>query len=252
MKSLYSSLLEYYDELFPVEKNRLDFVEAAAVKYQKANGAGGTVKILDIGCATGTTALQLMRRGMDVTGIDNNDAMIQSANRRNPEPKTNARFFLMDMAGITEYFAPGAFDMILCLGNTLAHLDNLREIEAFIRSAGTLLRKGGIFIFQIINYDRVLSENIRELPPVETARSSFIRKYSRTKDGHILFEGTVLSSSGQPAFVETATLYPLTLKELTRILDSGGFTDEYFCSDFDGAPLEKSSLAVVGTAARGN
>ena len=75
MKNSYDDLLEYYDELFPVEKKRIDFIESLSGLK--------SLRVLDMGCATGATALYLARRGMDLVGIDCNETMIQSANRRN-------------------------------------------------------------------------------------------------------------------------------------------------------------------------
>lgn len=250
VNQLYSNLLEYYDELFPVEQNRLDFIESIAVKRLKASGSGGPARILDLGCATGTTDIQLMRRGMDITGIDNNDLMIQSANRRNPEPKTNARFFLMDMTGMDAYFPKSSFDIVLCLGNTLAHLKNAAEIEQQIKSVQSVLKPGGVFIFQLINYDWVLAERIIALPVIETIRSRLIRKYTHTTDKHILFDISVLSSNGQTVFNDSVSLYPVTSRELLKALHSSGFDDETLYSNFDKDPVERFSLSIVGTAVK--
>ncbi|MDR2078417.1 MAG: methyltransferase domain-containing protein, partial [Treponema sp.] len=91
----YDDLLEYYDELFPVEKKRIDFIESLAA-LKSGGSESRPLRVLDIGCATGSTALHLARRGMDLVGIDCNETMIQSANRRTHDPKSNARFFCMD------------------------------------------------------------------------------------------------------------------------------------------------------------
>jgi 2-polyprenyl-3-methyl-5-hydroxy-6-metoxy-1,4-benzoquinol methylase len=246
---LYSNLLEYYDELFPVEKTRLDFIESTAAYYQKEKNID-MPKILDLGCATGTTAIQLMRRGMDVVGIDNNAQMIQSASRRNPEPKTHSRFFLMDIADVTNYLPKNSFDIVLCLGNTIAHLDNIEKIEHLIKAVQFVLKPGGTFIFQLINYDMILSEKIKSLPIIETSRSSFIRNYSFTNEKTITFEASVLSSKGQAVFSESVSLYPLQSKELLNMLSASGFHNETFYGDFDKSPLETSSLAIVGTAVK--
>jgi 2-polyprenyl-3-methyl-5-hydroxy-6-metoxy-1,4-benzoquinol methylase len=246
---LYSNLLEYYDELFPVETTRLDFIESTAAYYQKERNID-MPKILDLGCATGTTAIQLMRRGMDIVGIDNNAQMIQSASRRNPEPKTHARFFLMDMSEMGKYFPKTSFDVVLCLGNTLAHLDSIEKIETLIKTVNSILNPGGVFIFQLINYDMILSEQLDSLPTIETTRSSFIRNYTINNDKTITFDASVVSSKGQTVFEESISLYPIKSKELLTILNESGFNNEMFYNDFDKSPLESSSLSIVGTAVK--
>jgi SAM-dependent methyltransferase len=246
---LYSSLLEYYDELFPVETTRLDFIESSIACYRKEQNID-MPKVLDLGCATGTTAIQLMRRGMDVVGIDSNTQMIQSAARRNPEPKTHCRFFLMDITESGKYLPKNSFDMVLCLGNTMVHLDAIDKIEELIKSVHSLLKPGGIFIFQLINYDMILSQRVESLPTIETTRSSFVRKYSNISEEHIDFDASVVSSKGQTVFEETVSLYPLTSKALLHALNNAGFNNENLYSDFDKSSLEKSSLAIVGTAVK--
>ncbi len=247
---MYSNLLEYYDELFPVEKTRLDFIESTIAYYQKERNIKDMPKILDLGCATGTTTIQLMRRGMDVVGIDNNAQMIQSATRRNPEPKTNARFFLMDIADMGKYFPKNSFDAVLCLGNTMVHLDSSEKIEQLLNAVQGVLKPGGTFIFQLINYEMILSEHVTNLPAIETTRSSFFRKYTNISEQNITFETSVTSSKGQTVFSDSVSLFPLKSKELLHMLGTSGFHNEMLYSDFNKSPFDPSGLAIVGTAVK--
>ncbi|MDR2900331.1 MAG: class I SAM-dependent methyltransferase [Treponema sp.] len=232
-----------------MEITRLDFIETAIAYCQKERNLD-IPKVLDLGCATGTTAIQLMRRGMDVVGIDNNAQMIQSAARRNPEPKTHARFFLMDVSDAHKYLPKNSFDIVICLGNTLPHLNSLESIENLITSVHGLLKTGGVFIFQLINYDMILSEHLESLPTIETTRSSFVRRYTINSEENITFEASVLASKGQTVFTESVSLYPLKSKDLLKALSASGFTNEMLYSDFDKSPLEESSLAIVGIAVK--
>jgi SAM-dependent methyltransferase len=176
--------------------------------------------------------------------------MIQSAARRNPEPKTHCRFFLMDIADIGKYLPKNSFDMVVCLGNSMVHLDSIEKIETLIKAVHSILKTGGIFVFQLINYDMILSERLESLPTIETTRSSFVRKYSFTNDNKINFEASVVSSKGQTVFEESVSLYPLKSKELLNALNTSGFNNEILYSDFEKSPLEASSLAIVGTAVK--
>lgn len=243
METLYDNLLEYYDEIFPLDQDRIDFVQDLVM-----GGAGAIPKILDVGCATGTSSLALMRRGMDVTGIDLNSAMVQSACRRNPEPRTNARFLCMNMMEISKFFPPRAFDAVLCLGNTLVHLPGPEEIGEFFKKVRGVLKDGGVFVFQVVNYRKVLDEALDHLPTVETVRSRFERKYRHGADGRIAFEGTIFSSSGQVVFRDTVQLYPATEDELSSLARAAGFGSVDFFSDFSRSPASQASLGLVGVA----
>jgi len=251
METLYDNLLEYYDEIFPIDQERVSFMEELARRTRPANvDKNYRTQVLDVGCATGTFALTLMRRGMDVTGIDLNSTMIQSACRRNPEPRTNARFFLMDMMEVGKTFAHGRFDLILCLGNTIVHLDGPDQILAFLRQARDLLRPGGAFVFQTVNYAKVMSEDIMRLPTIETSRARFEREYRRRDDGKLSFEATLFASNGQPVFRDRIALYPATPAELTELVKEAGLKRLDLFEDFAGDTLKGSSLGVVGVASR--
>jgi SAM-dependent methyltransferase len=251
METLYDNLLEYYDELFPVDQERVTFLEELSRRIRPANADKAyRIQVLDVGCATGTFSLALMKRGMDVTGLDSNAAMIQSACRRNPEPRTNARFFQMDMREAGTAFAHGRFDMILCLGNTLVHLDGPDAILDFLKQAQKLLRPGGAFVFQTVNYEKVARENLTRLPTIESPRCRFEREYRRRDDGRISFEATIYGSNGQPVFRDRAALYPATPLEIADLLKKSGLKSVDLFEDFTGDTLRGNSLGVVGVAMR--
>lgn len=251
METLYDNLLEYYDEIFPVDQERITFMEELARRIRPANADKNyRATVLEIGCATGTFAITLMRRGMDVTGIDLNSAMIQSACRRNPEPRTNARFFCMNMLDIGGTFAHGRFDLALCLGNTLVHLDGPDQIRSFLRQARDLLRPGGAFVFQTVNYAKVLADDVMRLPAIETARARFEREYRRRDDGRLSFEATIFASNGQPVFRDRVALYPATPNELSDLVKEAGLKRLDLFEDFSGDTLKGGSLGVVGVAFR--
>ena len=245
METLYDNLLEYYDELFPVEEKKIDFIDEELNRHWTGSGLP---KVLDVGCATGSIDFALIKRNILVTGIDNNVSMIQSACRRNPEPKTKARFFCMDMLEAAKILAPASFNGVLCLGNTLVHLHGPEEIAAFLRGARRLMENDVVLILQVVNYDKILADGIAQLPTIETLRCSFVRNYALLPDGHIQFNGTVYSSNNVAVFRDQVELYPLRSKELRKLLDEEGYRDIEFLSDFDGQPFDGSSFGLIAVA----
>ncbi|WP_304222973.1 bifunctional 2-polyprenyl-6-hydroxyphenol methylase/3-demethylubiquinol 3-O-methyltransferase UbiG [Gracilinema caldarium] len=244
MSQFYEDLLEYYDDIFPLEEDRITFIETLIPRQP-----GASPKILDVGCATGSTAVALIKKGYTVTGIDLNAAMIQSANRRNPEPKTNGRFLQMNMLEAADFFPPNSFDGILCLGNTLAHLRDAQEIGSFISKIRKLLKGGAPFIFQVINYGLVLDKKLQGLPDVITSRCRFVRRYDPIPGEQALrFTASLYSSTDQLVFKDETRLYPIRAAELKTLLQESGFgTIEYY-KDFSGTRFDGTSIALVGIA----
>jgi SAM-dependent methyltransferase len=192
--------------------------------------------------------MSLARQGMDLVGIDANEAMIRSANRRNHEPKSNARFFCMDMLSSASYFPSGSFDIVLCMEDNLAYLKELPVIRSFLGQIHGLLADQGIFIYELINYNWVMDEYVEALPLITTARVSYMQKYLRHPGGRLCLVSSVLAANGYPVFSEERPLYPLSSGELGEALDAAGFGARRFYSDFEESPLERGSLRLIGTA----
>lgn len=244
---MYDGLLEYYDEIFPLESERIAFVEALGGNGPEGGGKSPRI-LLDVGCATGVFGIAMARRGFDVTGIDVDSAMIQSACRRNGEPRSNARFFCMDMRSVAKNFPAGRFDIVTCFGNTLAHLEDGAAIGDFIGQIETLACPTGVFAFQLVNYDSVRERDLNALPTIETPRATFRREYRPMTDGRISFETTLISSSGQVVMKDSVPLYPVGQEELRSLLSAAGFSAVEFFASFDGSPLAGDSLGLVGVA----
>lgn len=88
--------------------------------------------VLDLGCGTGIHA-QALSADFDYWGVDVQPWLIQHARRAHPA----ARF---EVGDITRYRADRRFDVITCLGNTLAYLhtdDDLNAACATIASHST-------------------------------------------------------------------------------------------------------------------
>jgi glycine/sarcosine N-methyltransferase len=82
----YDPLAAYYEEIFPTERARVDFIDSCV--RSKIRKRSGKVRLLDIGCATGELAEALTHRGYLVEGIDLNEEMVRRAKRR---PSIRAR-----------------------------------------------------------------------------------------------------------------------------------------------------------------
>ena len=61
-------------------------------------------------------------------------------------------------------FQEKQFDTVLCFGNTLVHLLTTNLIQQMLNGVNAILKPGGMFLMQILNYDYILNEHISELP----------------------------------------------------------------------------------------
>lgn len=226
--SIYDLIAENYSDIFPCDENSVRFIKSMA----QSAGAG----ILDAGCATGDTAIELAKSGYDVTGIDLNSRMIHIAGNKIKNLRHKVQFHVMNMLDIDKL---GIFNLILCFGNTLPHLQPVTEVNKFFIKAGTCIPDNGSFIFQILNYDRILSEHKIEFPVIENDSFIFRRNYAFPDSGLILFNIEFKDKKTGLVYSGSTDLLPLRQKQLLSLLEKTGFKNINVYSDYD---MKKSDL----------
>lgn len=220
----YTSISNFYSEIFPYNPSQLQFVK---MNLGDLNGK----QILDIGCATGELAFQLAQGGSRVTGIDLNVDLIDQAIQKKVFPNLN--FQLGDMLKLENDFSPNQFDAVLCFGNTLVHLTTSGLIRQMLNGAFSVLKPGGIFLLQILNYDYILNQQITQLPIIETEDFTFIRKYKFEKNNpSIRFQTGLFLKNENKTISNETSLLALGSKDLTGLLIEAGFSGIKLFSGF--------------------
>ncbi len=123
--------------------------ERIAADYVRP-GDGSTelaeVRVLEIGCGTGTLALMMAQRGATVVGIDSSPLMLAEARRKVAAERLDDRVTLMEMDAslLTDHFAPDSFDVIVA---TLVFSELSEDERRFVLDeCRTLLAPGGRLI----------------------------------------------------------------------------------------------------------
>jgi SAM-dependent methyltransferase len=102
-------------------------------------------RVIDAGCGSGILTGKLAEAGFEVVGIDASAELLEIARLENP----GARFL---QASVYEFEMPRC-EAVIALGETLTYHQNAggdRLIGEFFRSASSVLPRGGIFLFDII------------------------------------------------------------------------------------------------------
>lgn len=240
--SFYQLLANYYDDIFPLNS----LTRAFLIKHFSKNNA---TKILDLACGSGNYSMALAQEGFNVTGLDLDAAMIQMASNKASSLKEKTSFpeFVQgDMLKLSNYF-PKEFHGIFCIGNSLVHLNSEDKLKAGLIEVARVLKPGGVFIVQIVNYDRVLAQNIKELPPIiiKDKKISFRRFYNYVEKSNVIRFTGELSIEGQGSFRETVSLLPLTRKHFHLMLKETGFTYSSFWGTFSEEQWEPDSSATI-------
>ncbi|MFI5267529.1 MAG: class I SAM-dependent DNA methyltransferase, partial [Chloroflexota bacterium] len=115
-----------------------DFVEELC---RRATGEGfhpGETGVLDGGCGTGRVGIELARRGFDVTGVDVDPHMLETARRKAPAMS----WLLADLA---EVRLDRVVDVVVLAGNVLIFVGRGRE-PAVVRNLAQLLKPEGYVV----------------------------------------------------------------------------------------------------------
>ena len=219
---MYNLIADMYNEIFPVETDKVNFIKS----YCKSMNS----RILDVGCATGELALKLAHNGYSVVGIDLNSSMINIAKKDAEKQNLSVDFCTDNMMNLSE---ENEFDCVLCMGNTLPHILNWNEIDLFIKSIQKLLKKDGIFIFQILNYDKILREKSICFTIQENNRYKFIRDYIEIELKKIIFKITLIDKQKNETYIDQTDLLPITKNEIVHILEENNFSDINCFSDYN-------------------
>jgi glycine/sarcosine N-methyltransferase len=233
----YSSISEYYHEIFPYNPSQLEFTS-------KYTGGTSEKKILDIGCATGELAYQLADAGAVVTGIDLNEDLLFQAKTKKVIP--NLTFQKGDMLELETDFHTHQFDAVLCFGNTLVHLLSEQQVLKVLKGVHAVLKPGGIFLLQILNYDYIIADKVTQLPVIETPDIKFIRSYKIENENPVIKFSTKLHLKKENRVINNETsLLALLSNQVEELLVNAGFIDISLFSNFKGEVMGGKHLPLV-------
>jgi SAM-dependent methyltransferase len=132
---------------------------AGGTEHALALGAADVAEFLeapgyavDLGAGFGMHSIPLARAGYQVLAIDTSACLLEELRTHSTDlPVRTVKANLLDFA---QYLA-GTADLILCLGDTLTHLQSMSEIEQLLRTAAGSLRPDGRFVATFRDYQQL-------------------------------------------------------------------------------------------------
>lgn len=256
--NLYDIIADVYEEIFPTDPNRVRFCEDLLRNRLSS--------VIDVGCGTAGLARALAAGGFGVVASDLDSAMIEKAKRLATRERVGVELHVAGMLDTERIAAGRSFGLVTCLGNTLAHLESIEELEEFARQADavsvappggdprkspacTVSPAAGAFVVQLLNYDRILDERPKTLPPIEAGVYRFERHYQYLK-GEIRFTGILVDARSGRRWQGGTTIRPFR-PALVRDALEKRFSIVDCLADYAGTPAEADSFALLFVARRG-
>ena len=107
-------------------------------------------KILEVACGTGRVTFPIIESGKKVYALDYSKAMLDILKEKSKEKgynEKNIEIFCQDMRNMK---FDCKFDIILITSNSVNHLEKTKDFEKMLLSAYSLLKKGGLLVFDAL------------------------------------------------------------------------------------------------------
>jgi SAM-dependent methyltransferase len=211
--------------------------------------------VLDAACGTGHHAIALARKGHQVVGTDLSSAMVERARENAAASGADVTFVNVGLGNLAALGR--AFDMTLCLGNSLPHLLTQSALDEALADFATVIRPGGLLVIQNRNFDQICTDRERFMAPQSHQAGDeewvFVRFYDFEGDT-ITFNMVRLHRTGDvwTQDQESTVLRPIFRDDLLPRLAASGF-DEVVCyGGYSGVAFdanESGDLIVVARRA---
>ena len=212
------------------------------------------LRVLDVGCGTGSFAVRLAAAGHTVTGLDPAPGMLAAARAR---PGAGA---VRWVDGPAEAAPDGPYDVAVMTGHAFQCLPGEDDIRGTLAAVRRRLAPGGRFLFESRNpaARAWLGWDSAEDGPVlsETSAGRVASEWSLLEvaggeHGAVLvtFEERTRFLADGAAFASRSTLRFTSAARLAVLLAEAGFARVDWFGDWDGGPLDAGASREIIAAA---
>jgi SAM-dependent methyltransferase len=202
------SVAEHYEALLaPVYSWMVGGTEAAIAMGQAdlAPVLCGGSNAIDLGAGFGMHTIPLARAGWRVLAVDSSPVLLsQLSSLAEGLP---VRTCCGDLLGFAEYLPYGErADLVLCMGDTLAHLESPDAIATLSRTVAAHLSPGGRFVATFRDYSRLPVGDARFIP-VRTDEHRILTCFLEEFEHHVQVHD-LLHERVQDKWVTRVSSYP--------------------------------------------
>lgn len=237
--AFYNRLADLYDGMTQFDA-RIDAQRALLSELLIRHPARRAV---DMGCGTGVHAVALAQLGLDVTGVDVSAGMLEKAHAH------------ADETGVTVEFVQGDFlaaiprppaDLILCLGNSIPHLDSRAALTEVLTHWRGLLGSQGRAVIQLLNYARVLASGERIVNIRRDGEATIVRFYDFLEETLRFNILTIRDENGRLSHeLQSTMLFPFVRDDFETAAQQAGFRSIEFFGSLQLSPFSSESTDLV-------
>ena len=214
-------------------------------------------RVLELGCGTGRLTVPVAKTGARIIGIDRSQPMLARGRQRLRRARLkNASVLLGDIRHLP-FRRRSGFSLVMAPYGMLQSLTRERDLRATIASVHGVLPRGGLFVVDLVpdlprwnEYERRTS-----LSGTRGRRTTLTLIESVRQDrerGLTTFDHEYVERRGAQRHVHhfSLTFRTLSVPQMRRRLEAGGFTVTAVLGDYRGGPWDDRSDVWVIVAAR--
>lgn len=174
--------------------------------------------VLDVAAGTGFHAINLLRAGLDVTGLDVSQAMIDMA-------KENAARHGVDLTTVCAHWTSikdtitEKFDCVICLGNSLACENDADKRQTAVYNWTKVLTDDGIVIVDRRNYEALLKNEY-----VLEAKKQYCGESVTINPDKVTNDDTIFSYTFADGKKFSLQMYPILDEHIKKLFANAGFS----------------------------
>lgn len=189
-------------------------------------GAAGAPTALDLGAGSGVQSMALAGLGYRVVAVDTSAALLTELERRRGGlPIETVRGDLRALAALPRVRdGAGAFDVAVCMGDTLTHLPRREDVTRLIAEVHALLAPGGIVALTFRDLTVELT-GLDRFIPVRATPDKVMTCYLEYEGERVMVHDLVYERAGE-GWVLRKSAYPklrLAPAWVAGALEKGGF-----------------------------
>jgi ubiquinone/menaquinone biosynthesis C-methylase UbiE len=233
----YDQIADTYDEMTNL-KSRVEsinkFVTCIKNRYNLTS-------VIDVACGTGGHVIAMSRLCIQAVGVDISEGMLDKAIAAAKEAGVKARWVNCPMQQLSQH-VNDKFDIVLCLGNSLPHILSQEDLDETMSGFAEVLRRGGILLIQLLNYDRILKDKNRIVAITRKGNTEYIRFYDFLPK-LIQFNLLKIEWQGEQSkhTVVSTPLFPYTMDVLEEALQKHQFSNINTYSDLSFNSFDKDN-----------
>ena len=234
-----------------------NLTEDISLYVEEARRSGGPV--LELGCGTGRIAIPIAQAGMDITGLDSSEALLEVARRKAAElqPADRDRLTLVN-ADMRNFSLERRFRAIIIPFNTFLSLLTVDEQVSTLKNVRAHLEPAGKLVFDVFvpDLDMLvdagdLPYHLRDVTDPATGRRFVLYHQSRYDNfNQIIRTRLIIEELDYRGAVSQKVYRDYRLRyahrwEMQHLLTHCGFEVVSLYGDFDRSPSDESSTEMI-------